>query len=91
MPAYTFVARLLIVSSIAAVLAAPAAFAKRATCRDIDAALKGGKTPAQVEADLGTTPTRIEACRRIAIDRARHAERRAALVERHSERLRNRD
>jgi uncharacterized protein (DUF433 family) len=73
------------------VFSAPAAFAGRVRCRDIDAAMNAGKTPAQIVDELGTTATRIEACHRIALNRAQHDETRAEQRQRHAEREALRD
>jgi uncharacterized membrane protein len=91
MRVYTFVGRLLAIVSVAVVFIVPAALAGRVTCRDVDAALKAGKSPAEVGEELGTTATRIEACQRIALDRARHENRRADQRDRHAERALSRD
>jgi len=91
MPTYTFARRALAVVLIALVFGPSAAFAGRVRCRDIDAAMKSGKTPAEIQDDLGTTPTRIEACHRIALNRAKHDETRAEQRERHAQREALRD
>jgi hypothetical protein len=77
----------LLVSLLALVSLAPAALAKRVHCRDVGAALAAGKTPAEVETELGATRTRIEACQRIAADRAVHDARRAAHRQRRAEKI----
>ena len=87
----TFVRRALAVVSIALLLPATAAFAGRVRCRDIDAAMRAGKTPAQIQEELGTTATRIEACHRIALNKAKHQETRAEQRERHAQREALRD
>jgi hypothetical protein len=91
MPAYTLVGRSLVIASVAIVLFVPAAFAGRVGCRDVDAALESGLTPEQASVELDTTATRVEACQRIALQRARNEERRAEQHERHAERQLLRD
>jgi hypothetical protein len=87
----TFVRRALVVVSIALLLPATAAFAGTVRCRDIDAAMRAGKTPARIQEELGTTATRIEACHRIALNKAKHQETRAEQRERHAQREALRD
>lgn len=92
MPMHVLVRRLVtIVPLVAVLIAAPAAFAKAVACRDVNAALRAGKTVADVRAESGATQTRVEACQRIAADRARMAERREAFHQRRAGRTRNRD
>jgi len=50
--------------------------ADRVDCADVQAALAGGQSIAEVPETLGTTRTRVEACARVAEAHARHAERR---------------
>jgi hypothetical protein len=86
MPWYTFVARSLAVVAVVLLVVVPPAFANRVNCRDVTAALAEGRNAEEARQYLGTTATRVEACQRIALDRIRHEDRRAAQHLRHAQR-----
>jgi hypothetical protein len=72
--------RLLVVAlgsvSLSVVAAGPAA-ADRPTCDDLRSARQAGRSIEAVAQDFGTTPARVNACERLAEQRARHEEQRA--------------
>jgi len=59
------------------VLAAGPAEADRPTCDDLRSAREAGRSIEAVAHDFGTTPARVNACERLAEQRARHQEQRA--------------